>query len=120
MNKFNIIILTFFFLVATPVIKGSPGTDLNDSTRVNLLNHRAILILNENPSRAAELALEAKVLADQLSYQYGIIESLKILGRAHRIQKEYLTALEHYLQASKTLENQGDVQSLSEIQLEMG
>lgn len=120
MNKFNIIILTFFLLVATPVIKGSPGTDLNDSTRVNLLNHRAILILNEDPSRAAELASEAKVLADQFSYQYGIIESLKILGRAHRIQKEYLTALEHYLQASKTLENQGDVQSLSEIQLEIG
>jgi len=113
-------ILAFFLFLINPVIKGNTGVDINDSTRVNLLNHQAKMILNDNPDKAAELASEAKFLADQLSYQYGLIESLKILGRAYKFQKEYLTALEHYLQASKALENQGDITSLADMQLEIG
>ena len=113
-------ILAFFLFLTSPVIKGNTGTDINDSTRVNLLNHQAKLILNEDPDKAAELASEAKTLADQLSYQHGLIESLQILGRAYKFQKEYITALEHYLQASKALENQGDIKSLADMQLEIG
>ena len=98
----------------------NPGTDLNDSTTVNLLNYRANLTLQEDPIKAAELASEAKSLADQLSYQHGLIESLKVLGRSYTIQKQYQIALEHYLQAVKALENQGNVALLAEIQLEIG
>ncbi len=112
--------MTFFLLVISPVLKGRPVTDFNDSTRVNLLNYNAERILNKDPDQAIVLASEAKSLADQLAYQFGIIESLKILGRAHAAQKKYLIALEHYLQASKALENQGDLQSLAELQLEIG
>lgn len=95
-------------------------TNVIDSTRVNLLNQRAQSILIDDPVQAAVLATEAKDMADQLSYQDGLIESLKILGRSYKAQKEYLTALEHYLQASKALENHGDIQYLAEIQVEIG
>ena len=42
-------ILAFFLFLISPVIKGNTGTEINDSTRVNLLNHQANLILNEDP-----------------------------------------------------------------------
>ncbi|GJM27525.1 MAG: hypothetical protein DHS20C17_01600 [Cyclobacteriaceae bacterium] len=101
-------------------VQGHPLLYVNDSTRVNLLNHRAQSILISDPEKAAELATEAKDLAEQLSYQDGLVESLRILGRSYKVQRNYLTALEHYLQASKALENQGDIRSLADIQMEIG
>ena len=92
----------------------------NDSTTVNLLNYRAQNLVIDNPIKAAELATEARDLAEQLLYQPGVVESHKILGRAFKSQKEYLTALENFLLASKALENLGDLQSLAEVQSEIG
>ena len=99
---------------------GNISRHISDSTTVNLLNHRAQSILVNDAVEAAKLATEARDLAEQLSYQSGLIESLKILGRAYKYQKEYLTALENYLLASKALEKIQDFQSLAEVQTEIG
>jgi tetratricopeptide (TPR) repeat protein len=114
------IILIILFSTVAAGLDAEAGLYVNDSTRVNLLNHRAQSILTSDPGKAADLATEAKDLAEQLSYQNGLVESLRILGRSNTIQKDYLTALEHYLQASKALENQGNIESLAEIQMEIG
>ena len=114
------IAVLFASVIVTDVFAVGPMLYVNDSTRVNLLNHRAQAILTDDPVQAAKIANEAKDLADQLSYQPGYIESLKILGRSYKFQKEYLVALEHYLQASKALENEGDIKSLGDLQMEIG
>lgn len=113
-------ILLVVFAGFTIGLQGISIPSVNDSTRVNLLNHRAQTLVESNPEAAINLASEAKDLAEQLSYQSGLVESLQILGKSYREQKDYITALEHYLQASKALENQDDIRSLAEIQMEMG
>jgi len=119
--RFVKVILTIgMILLFVKGLAGSTPAFVNDSTRVNLLNHRAQELVTSNPLLAVELASEAKELAEELSYQSGLVESLRILGRSYKVQKDYLTALEHYLQASKSLENQGDIKSLAEIQMEIG
>ena len=101
-------------------ISADPALKISDSTTVNLLNNRAQNLVSNDPIKAAELATEARDLAEQLSYQQGLTESHKILGRAYKSQKEYLTALENFLLASKALENQEDLRSLAEVQTEIG
>ncbi len=120
MTKTIKFILLIVFAGISIGLQGNPIPSFNDSTRVNLLNHRAQTLVETNPEVAVSLASEAKDLAEQLSYQSGLVESLRILGRSYREQKDYLTALEHYLQASKALENQDDIQSLADIQMEIG
>ena len=93
---------------------------INDSTRVNLLNYQASQSIENDPDHAIELASNARELAESLSYQSGVVESSKILGRAYKRQNEYLMSLEHYLQASKAIENIGDRQSLATLQIEIG
>ncbi len=115
--------LTIIFIIVAATLVNPVSAEavlLDDSTRVNQLNQRAQVVLTENPELAASLATEAKDLADQLSYQSGLIESLKILGRSYKLQKEHITALEHYLLAAKMLENSGDLELLAEVQMEIG
>ena len=100
------LVLSFVILFLTPDLKVFANSEfVNDSTKVNLLNYQAAQSLEQDAGKSIELALTARALADQLSYQAGSIESLRILGRAYKAQEEYLTSLEHYLQASKALEN---------------
>ena len=45
-------------------LQGNPIPSVNDSTRVNLLNHRAQTLVETNPEVAVSLASEAKDLAE--------------------------------------------------------
>ncbi len=99
---------------------GSNALYINDSTRVNMLNQQANNLIKSDPVAAAEIASEAKDLAEQLGYRNGITESLQILGQSYKVQKEYLMSLEHYLIAAKALENRSDLLSLAEIQTDIG
>jgi signal transduction histidine kinase/tetratricopeptide (TPR) repeat protein len=114
------VVILLMGMVISPALWGNAAAYQNDSTRVHSLNHRAQNLMVNDPAKAINLATEAKDLAEQLAYQNGITESLKILGRSYKIQKEYLTALEHYLIAAKDLEKQGNIPSLAEVQTEIG
>lgn len=91
-----------------------------DSSLVDELNERARLLIKDDPHAASEIAAQAKLLGEELSYQNGLVTSLILLGKANRAQKEYIKALDHYLQAAKALENRGQLQALSDIQMEIG
>ncbi len=93
---------------------------LNDSARVNLLNYQAQQVLKNEPAEAIELAEKALKLGEALSYQDGVTESLILLGRGNQAQKDYIQALDHFLQASKALENSGRMVDLADIQWEIG
>ena len=93
---------------------------INDSLRVNVLNHRAQQILDEDPATAATFAEQAKNLSEQLNYESGRIQSLIILGKANQAQKEYATGLDHYLQASKALENRRSHLQYADVLMEIG
>ena len=118
--KHLVYICMLLFLGCAESFANPTNNFINDSTRVNLLNHQASQNIENDPERSIELASSARELAENLSYQSGVVESSKILGRAYKQKNEYLMSLEHYLQASKSIENTGDRQSLATLQIEIG
>jgi len=96
------------------------GTILNDSARVNLLNHRAMQLVKDDPAGALKMAENARALGESVNYQQGIIQSLTILARANQGLKEYVKALDFYLQASTLQESTGQLDNLYQLQSEIG
>ncbi|MFN2458902.1 MAG: adenylate/guanylate cyclase domain-containing protein [Chitinophagaceae bacterium] len=96
----------FFLLVSSNLF--SQTSIKEDTALVNKLLQESQTTLQENPEMSMRKALQAKQMAQRVSFPIGEAYALKNLGLVYKIQGKYVEALDHYQQSLQIFKNQKD------------
>jgi len=115
MNKHLPLILCFLLLFVTPGLKSEKNNkvdslenllksqDIDDTSRVNLLNEIAFEVYLINKDKALKYATASGELAEKLNYKKGIAESMWLLGLTTGKSNSHL-AIDYVVKAVKIAE----------------
>src|SRR5882672_2302774 len=88
---------------------------LGDTSLVNSLLQESKGYFIDSPAKAIDLAMQAKVLAENLHFQKGDAYALKNIGIAYYFQGKYLEALDYYQQSLKVFTEINDYVGMANI-----
>lgn len=95
-----------------------PG--IHDTVRVKRLNHLADKHLFSDPAKARTFATKALTLAEKTSFSREKVHSNNTIGNSYYLQGNYASALDHYLNGLKIVEQLGDKKGIANGLLGVG
>lgn len=82
--------------------------DMNDISRIDLLNKIAANVYYENPDEIDEYAREALEIAQQINYEEGIAHAYNNLGIYYRSKSIYNKAIDYFFNSLQIMESLND------------
>lgn len=91
----------------------------NDTERIDLNNKIAQEYIEKYPEKALDYAHKASVLAREVGYHHGLIESLINIGEIYRSSENYPQAIKHFEKAHKGSEVLSDSSMVHIIRIDL-
>ncbi len=94
--------------------------NIQDTTRVDVLNALSISYFNDNPDTSIIIAASARVLAEKINYKSGLALALKNMGRGYYMTGEYVDAIKKWQAALDVFKQINDKKGEANILGNMG